>query len=304
MANDTLVPSPENAFGSNTPCTLAVCPVEWSLYGYRPSLVANIVLLALYGAICLVHLYLGIRWKRWGFMGGMIAGCASEMIGYAGRILLWDNPFSFNAFMIQIVCLTIAPVFYTASIYVTLSSTISFLGPEVSRFNPKYFYWFFIPFDLVCLCLQSAGGALSTGDSSFGVDLSMAGLILQVVVLVLFIIAFSDYMIRYFRSGRASHFQWRLKAFFAGLTTAILLILLRCIYRVAELQDGYDGKLIKEEVPFVLLEGVVIFLAASALAFGHPGLGLNHIQRGGDGEKGIPLRGNSQSIDSSFAMNQ
>lgn len=35
-------------------------------------------------------------------MVGMLLGCASEIIGYIGRIMLWNNPFSFDAFMIDI----------------------------------------------------------------------------------------------------------------------------------------------------------------------------------------------------------
>ncbi|KAM0363366.1 hypothetical protein ACHAO7_001665 [Fusarium culmorum] len=268
--------NPQDAFGSDSPCDLDTCPIDWSLYGYRPSLAANIAFVVLFSLIGIVHLYLGIRWKSWGFMTGMLLGCMSEVIGYVGRIMMWYNPFSFNAFMIQIVCLTIAPVFYTASIYVTLSKAINYFSPELSRFKPQLFIWIFIPFDIVCLILQAAGGAMSTESSSTaGVDISMAGLALQVIVLVAFIAAFSDYMIRYWRSGKAQAFGWRMTAFFVGLSAAIILILARCIYRVAELREGYDGELIKHEIPFIILEGVVIVLAAIALFFGHPGLVFN-----------------------------
>ncbi|KAJ4141555.1 Envelope glycoprotein gp160 [Fusarium equiseti] len=268
--------SPEDAFGPDSPCNLDTCPIDYSLYGYRPSLAANIVFVALFSLIGFVHVYLGIRWKSWGFMTGMLLGCISEVIGYVGRIMMYYNPFSFNAFMIQIVCLTIAPVFYTASIYVTLSKAINYFSPELSRFKPQLFIWIFIPFDIVCLILQAAGGAMSTeSDSQVGVDVSMAGLVLQVVVLVAFIAAFSDYMIRYWRSGQAQAFGWRMTAFFLGLSASIILILTRCIYRVAELREGYDGDLIKHEVPFIILEGIVIVLAAVALCFGHPGLVFN-----------------------------
>ena len=89
-------------FGGSTPCNLDTCPVEWSIYGFRPSLAANITFLVLFGIVGIVHTYLGWRWKSWGFMSGMILGCLSELIGYVGRILLWSNPFSFNGFMIQI----------------------------------------------------------------------------------------------------------------------------------------------------------------------------------------------------------
>jgi hypothetical protein len=177
---------------------------------------------------------------------------------------------------------------------VTLSQSIIYLAPELSRFKPQLFYYIFIPFDIVCLALQAAGGAMSagsTGSDKTGVNISQAGLSLQVIVLTLFIVAFADYMFRYLRSGRASSFGWRLIAFFTGLTSATFLILARCAYRVAELQDGYNGSLIKEEAPFIVLEGVFVFLAATALCFGQPGLGLKR-----DGPGGTKLANDSESI--------
>ncbi|KAM0467061.1 hypothetical protein ACHAPV_000575 [Trichoderma viride] len=266
------------AIGADANCTLSVCPVEESILAYRPWLAANIFFAAYFGAIALVHVYLGWRWKSWGFMVGMLLGCASEIIGYIGRIMLWNNPFSFPGFMIDIVCLTTAPVFFTGSIYVTLSKTINFFGPELSRVNPKLFFYIFIPLDIICLALQAAGGALSTIlTGNIGVDISMAGLVLQVIVLVIFSAAFADYMIRYIRSGRRQ-FQgqavsgWRFAAFFGGLATAIVLILARCAYRVAELQAGYDSALFHDQIPFIVLEGVLIALVVVALCIGHPGL--------------------------------
>ncbi|KID86527.1 sphingoid long-chain base transporter RSB1 [Metarhizium guizhouense ARSEF 977] len=270
-----LHPPGVKTIGPDTNCTLDNCPAEWSIYGFRPSLAANATFLGLFILVGLAHGYLGFRWRSWGFMGGMILGCLSEAIGYAGRIMLYNNPFSFVGFMVQIVCLTIAPVFYTASIYVTLSKTIMYFAPDLSRFNPQLFYWIFIPFDVICLILQAAGGAMSSnsnGDDRLGVNVSMAGLALQVVVLTAFVVCFADYMVRYVRSGRTGSFGWRLNTFFLGLASSVLLILARCAYRVAELKDGYNGSLIREEIPFIILEGVVIVIAAIALCFGHPGL--------------------------------
>jgi hypothetical protein len=109
------------SFGPGANCTLALCPIEWTVYQYRPSLPANIVFLVLYAVALAIHLYLGIRWRSWGFMAFMAVGCLYAMIGYAGRIVLWTDPWSFPAFMIQMVCITGTPVFFTAAIYVTLS---------------------------------------------------------------------------------------------------------------------------------------------------------------------------------------
>lgn len=35
-------------------------------------------------------------------MAMMVMGCLSEMIGYGGRLLLWENPFGFAGFLVQI----------------------------------------------------------------------------------------------------------------------------------------------------------------------------------------------------------
>jgi hypothetical protein len=88
--------------GADANCTLSVCPVEESLLAYRPWPAANATFAAYFGAIALVHIYLGWRWKTWGFMVGMLLGCASEIIGYIGRIMLYNNPFSFQGFLINI----------------------------------------------------------------------------------------------------------------------------------------------------------------------------------------------------------
>ena len=100
MVDETLTQG--DAFSSENLCTLDVCPLEWTMYTYLPSLPGNIIFVALFAIIGVIHVYLGVRWKSWGFMGGMLAGCIAEIIGYAGRIILHDNPFSYEGFMIQI----------------------------------------------------------------------------------------------------------------------------------------------------------------------------------------------------------
>ncbi|CAI6089510.1 unnamed protein product [Clonostachys chloroleuca] len=118
-------------FGPGSNCTLEICPLDWSVYKYQPSLSANATFLALFGLAMVMHIYLGIRWRSWWFMAFMISGCIFEMIGYGGRIMLYKNPFSFPGFLIQIITITGAPVFYTAAIYVTLSKTQVFLYSSV-----------------------------------------------------------------------------------------------------------------------------------------------------------------------------
>ncbi|KAJ6436283.1 integrase core domain-containing protein [Purpureocillium lavendulum] len=252
------------------------CPVEWSVYQYRPSLPANIIFLALFAIAGAVHIFLGVKWRSWGFMSFMIFGCLVETIGYIGRIVLYNNPFSFGGFMVQIIFISTGPVFYTGAIYVTLSQTIEHLAPRLSRFKPKLFYWIFIPADLVCLVLQAAGGALSTtssGSSTTGVDVAMTGLALQVAVLFIFSLLFADYMVRFMCDSSTPPLSSRVRRFLSGLSLAIALILGRSIYRCYELSKGYrDSDLITDQGLFIALEGVLIVIAVFALCIGHPGL--------------------------------
>ncbi len=95
-------------FGPKANCTLDLCPVEYSVYGYRPSLAANISFIALNALAGVIHMYLGVRWKQWWFMICMLVGIVNAILGYVGRVLMYYNPFNFSAFMLQISMLTVS----------------------------------------------------------------------------------------------------------------------------------------------------------------------------------------------------
>jgi hypothetical protein len=107
MGNDLLYHNPVDgltydASGSKANCTVSTCPIEYSIYGYRPQLPFSITLIALYSICLLVQVFLGIRYKKWGFMIAMILGCVDEILGYVGRILYWINPWDQTGFLMQI----------------------------------------------------------------------------------------------------------------------------------------------------------------------------------------------------------
>ncbi|KAI2470563.1 RTA1-domain-containing protein [Annulohypoxylon bovei var. microspora] len=261
-------------FGPSATCTLDLCPLEMSVLQYRPSLGGNIAFIGIFAVLLFTHGVLGILWKSWWFLGCMTVGCVAEIIGYAGRIMLFYNPFSFAGFMMQIICIGTAPVFYSAAIYVTMARITESLDPSLSRIKPQLYYIVFVISDIFSLTLQGVGGGLTTsssGQNQAAVDLSLVGLSFQVFSMVVFCGLLADYMIRYFKSTRRAVTTMRLKIFLVFLTVAVLLILARCGYRVAELSDGYTGGLIHNEPLFIALDGVFIFVAVLALCVGHPG---------------------------------
>jgi len=90
------------SYGPDANCTFALCPLDSTVFTYRPSLAANAIFIALFGIAMLLHLYRGLRWREWSYMSCMVVGCIVEMIGYGGRVLLYSNPWSFAGFMMEI----------------------------------------------------------------------------------------------------------------------------------------------------------------------------------------------------------
>lgn len=88
--------------GDTANCTLPACPVELSIYGYRASLPFSAVVIALYSLCAAAQVYLGWRYKTWSFMVLTVLGCFAEILGFAGRIMMWQNPWNSSGFTLQI----------------------------------------------------------------------------------------------------------------------------------------------------------------------------------------------------------
>ncbi|KAG9661535.1 RTA1-domain-containing protein, partial [Aureobasidium melanogenum] len=210
----------------------------------------------------------------------MVLGCICEMIGYGGRIIMYNDPWNFNGFIMQIVCITIAPVFMTAAIYVTLYRSILQLSPSSASFKPALYYQIFIPCDIISLVLQAVGGAMSSqsdGSSQAGVDIGLAGLAFQVFTLLVFIALAVQYAFQYRKdrkSGRtkSAGLDGRFKLFLVCLSVSLVLIFIRCAYRIYELSDGYGGSALHDQGLFIALESCMITAATLLLNIGHPGL--------------------------------
>jgi len=86
------------------------CPVNLTVYGYYPSLPANAFFCAYFALFTIVNLLLTLRFKTWSFGILMSLGCAGEMAGYIGRLLMHSNPWSNVGFETQICTLIFSPV--------------------------------------------------------------------------------------------------------------------------------------------------------------------------------------------------
>ncbi|CAK39143.1 hypothetical protein CBS63078_8482 [Aspergillus niger] len=293
-SNVTLATFNQTLLNDTSLCTKCTCPLvldgeQLSWVRYYPNLAGNVLYAVLFGLFLVLQLFFGISRKTRGYMIGMTLGLILEVLGYVGRILLRYSMFEFSWFLMYLVPLTIAPAFISAAIYLTLSRIITIYGAEHARFRPQVYTYIFITFDIIALLLQAVGGAVASVADAYssmqdqGVHVMVGGLAWQVVSLFIFSCLGLDFYLRVSRASRKgvplnpafdslraqrSFEPW----FIVSLSLAVLFIFVRSVFRCAELQGGFGGKLANEEITFMVLEGAMMVLACGLLTLFHPGL--------------------------------
>lgn len=274
-------------------CTLSTCTLAEAEILYVPSLAGNAFFLAAFLALLLAHTGLGIWYRTWGLLVGMFSGLLLEVIGYAGRVQLHYNPFKFGPFTMQFVCLTIAPAFLTASIYLCLTRIVIIQGPGFSRLAPRTYSILFVGCDIVSLLLQAIGGAMTSNAKTLqkedlGIHIMIAGMSFQIFSLLLFMGLWAEFALR-MRAGAATRgtdgdaelefaklrSSFRFKAFQIAVFSSALFIVVRSVYRLVELHSGFASAFANNEPAFMVLEAPMILLATGALAAFHPGYALD-----------------------------
>lgn len=167
--------------------------------------------------------------------------------GYVGRALLSYNPWNSGAFQLQICAIILGPTMLCVSIYLTLKHIALHLSPGLSRIRPKWYPIIFLPADVSCLLVQAIGGAIAAAADRddrvllrSGNNAIIAGVALQVVVLLAFGIMGADYWFRVKKHMGSADVDprslalWReptFRKFGFAVAGAYACILVRCIYR-------------------------------------------------------------------------
>jgi hypothetical protein len=139
--------------------------------------------------------------------------------------------------------------------------------------------------DFLSLVLQAAGGGIAdtandAAPKRMGINLMIAGLLLQAISIAVFLAVCLDFAWRCRKNIRnleptyeKVQIRSRLlfKLFLGALTAATTFILIRSIFRVAELWGGFNGKLWNDEIDFMVLDGGMTGAATLLLGIFHPG---------------------------------
>ena len=212
-------------------------------------------------------------------------GCAAELVGYACRSLsAKKDPYHVTYFVLQYFFIVTAPVFITASIYVTLNKLISWArsagfegGTTRHWLRPKMIFWGFLTCDIVSTILQVAGAALvgnaesNRKDPTTPNNILLAGLAFQTFAFVTFLAVLVTFLTSLSRDHTfGTRLGGRLQ-FVGALVLASLLLLLRIVFRLAETAQGVFGYLMVHEAFFGALEYAPVVIALTVLAVWHPG---------------------------------
>ncbi|KAH8926557.1 RTA1-domain-containing protein [Atractiella rhizophila] len=233
-------------------------------YRYIPSEAWGWISVALFGITTILHLYQTIASRRW-WLFNWVAGGFLETLGWVGRGIGHSDPYSRNAFIIQICCLVIAPAFFSAAIYGLLGWAITALSPRHSLIKPHRYWMVFISGDIASLVIQGIGGGVASAGSNqndpkklkTGSNIMLAGIIIQLAVMIIFC-GFALHFWYGFKRSNLRQYVKRTRGLEKihylgyGLVVGSAVIILRGIYRVVELAEGWRGHLMLHEFFFLL----------------------------------------------------
>ncbi|KAJ8120834.1 hypothetical protein ONZ43_g2560 [Nemania bipapillata] len=169
-----------------------------------------------------------------------------------------------------------------APIFPTAAHVAEYLGRGVFNIDPKLYFRVFIASDIIALTVQTGGGGISFGEKpvtdggiTLGQGIVIGGLIIQVISLSIFFTLFMGVIwpsniIRPKTFGEPNEKEKRLRTFVIVLLVAILLIIGRSAFRVAEYSEGFFGSLVHDEVLFIIFDGFPIAIASTIMVIFHP----------------------------------
>ncbi|ROW16176.1 hypothetical protein VPNG_01840 [Cytospora leucostoma] len=226
-----------------------------------------------------------------------------EIIAYALRLQSWYIVSYTTNFGLSLI----APVFVTIAIHLCTAHVLTALGTEHAVLSPNAHLRVFIWTDLFAGLLQAIGlgltfsaakaagqwGITLPSQAGSGQAVTYAGLLIQTLALAA---ALSLLAVAYIRAGRADRryeytaFQRnragyvprlspRFKTLLVVLPLAGVCTLVRCAYRCAATWGGLGSSIARDEVLWLVAEGVFLTEAMLSLAVFHPAIWL-------DGETG------------------
>ncbi|KAL3424030.1 RTM1 [Phlyctema vagabunda] len=269
---------------------------SYYLWKFLPSQVASIIFIVLFLAFTGLHFWRIYKFRSW-FCLAFAVGCLCEVIGYTARAVAYNNTSSLPIYIIQACFLVIAPAFFAASIYMTLSRIIRCVkGEHLSIIRIKWLTKAFLIGDLLSLNVQGGASGLTSSDNAntakLGENIILAGLCIQLALLVFFFATAVIFQVRLrrrpTRQSLASDAPWLQTLYMIYIASA--LIFARSVFRVVEYVEGQDGYSLTHEWTLYVFDAAPMLVVTFIFWFWYPG----HIQPPSESVESVELNSRSK----------
>ncbi|KAJ3006682.1 hypothetical protein HKX48_009533 [Thoreauomyces humboldtii] len=271
--------APQGYIDPNFPNPLGPGDASIIIYGYTPSFALAVIASALFFLSLVVHLIQVVRYRT-PYFSVLSIGLGLEVLGYVFRALSSRlDPYRVAFFVAQYFCIVVAPVFFSAAIYLVLQKLL-LLAPlsKPLPLSPRSIIVIFLSFDLVTTVVQIVGAALIGSAESnrrsptTPNNILLAGLSIQVASFGFFIVILALFTTRFLGEKSSSHVDvGRARIMIVTLSLCAALVELRTAFRLAETAQGVFGYLSSHEILFAFLEFLPILLTVLLFNAVHPG---------------------------------
>ncbi|OQD88289.1 hypothetical protein PENANT_c004G09848 [Penicillium antarcticum] len=249
------------------------------LYNYKPSVAAAIVAIILFVIATIAHIF--FAWKhRTKFLIAFIVGGILEAIGYVARAISAQQTPNYSAmpYALQSLFILIAPSLFAASVYMILGRIFRLTdGDSRSLIRATRLTKIFVLGDVLAFLIQAGGGAILSGSKSasnlkLGERIIIVGLLVQIVFFGFFVIISVIFHRKMANNPTSASLSTKVnwKLYLMVLYAASFLIMVRCIYRVAEYIQGQSGTLQSHEYFAYVFDTALVFLVMVLFLIFHP----------------------------------
>ncbi|KAJ6191035.1 hypothetical protein N7519_001056 [Penicillium mononematosum] len=250
----------------------------FAFYRYNPSMGGAVLFTLLFMGTTFYHIFQMFKTRTWFFIPFVIGGLF-EIVGYIGRAASSKQSpdWTLGPYIVQTLCLLLAPALLAASIYMLLGRIILVLQAESHAIlKKKWLTKIFVTGDVLSFLLQGAGGGIQSSGSLDGMKtgerIIIAGLFVQIIFFGFFIVVavLFDLKLRKYRIPRcfSGEVQWR--KHLNILYASSLLILIRSAFRLVEYIQGNEGYLLHHEVYLYVFDSLLIFIVMIVFNVAHP----------------------------------
>ncbi|EPS40106.1 hypothetical protein H072_6075 [Dactylellina haptotyla CBS 200.50] len=237
-------------------------PGMWSYWLYCPDGTLPIVFAALFGTSGFIHAYQAWHYRN-KYMPIYVIGCFLLTAGLALRAHTSraQDLQSLGLLIPSQVLVYSGPPIFSAALYFVFAR-ICYYVPQAAPITPYRIVRTFISLDGICELLVGAGTGMFVNTTApdrqkIGQGLLRAALILQLLLFLAF--AYFSVKLQKNASKLGIHGQWKMSLY--TLYVCGFFIMVRCIYRLVEFFEGFQGHLIQHEIYFYVLECVPMLLS-------------------------------------------